>query len=120
MSEANAPYYYNKNSDTYHWETSCSKNHYSTSDPNWVKTSSVPTGKEQCNECKSKRSPQDKRGRLLSKPSPFCVRIRSLECDVVVNGVFLVDVFRLECKAVRRNLGIAAQRHPDAEHAAEG
>lgn len=48
------PYYYNKNSDTYHWETSCSKNDYSASDPNWVKTSSVPTGKEQCNECKSK------------------------------------------------------------------
>lgn len=54
MSEPKAPYYYNKNSDTYHWETSCSKNHYSASDPNWVKTSSVPTGKEQCNECKSK------------------------------------------------------------------
>ena len=54
MSEANAPYYYNKNSDPYHWETSCSKNHYSASDPNWVKTSGVPTGKEQCNECKSK------------------------------------------------------------------
>ena len=54
MSEPKAPYYYNKNSDTYHWETSCSKNHYSASDPNWIKTSSVPTGKEQCNECKSK------------------------------------------------------------------
>ena len=54
MSEPKAPYYYNKNSDTYHWEASCSKNHYSASDPSWVKTSSVPTGKEQCNECKSK------------------------------------------------------------------
>jgi hypothetical protein len=53
MSQPRAPYYYRKDKDTYHWETSCSKNNYSASDPNWVKTSVQPS-KEQCNECKAK------------------------------------------------------------------
>ena len=54
MSAPKAPYYYKKNGDTYHWETSCSKNAYSPNDPNWVKTNTQPSGKEQCNECKAK------------------------------------------------------------------
>ena len=55
MSTPSAPYYYKETgSDTYHWETSCSNNHYSSSDSNWVKTNVKPTGKEQCNQCKAK------------------------------------------------------------------
>lgn len=54
MSTPSAPYYYKKSGDTYHWETSCSKNHYSSSNSDWVKTNTKPSGREQCNECKSK------------------------------------------------------------------
>lgn len=54
MSKPSAPYYYGKDKDTYHWETRCSKNNYSPNDPNWVKTNTQPSGKEQCNECKAK------------------------------------------------------------------
>ncbi len=52
MSQPKAPYYYKRSSDTYHWETSCSKNHHR--DPDWVKTHDKPSGREQCNECKAK------------------------------------------------------------------
>ena len=52
MSKLNAPYYYKEDSDTYHWEKSCSKNHYPA--PGWKKSETKPRGKEQCNECKSK------------------------------------------------------------------
>lgn len=51
MSEPKAPFYYKKDSDTYHWEKSCSKNHYQ--EEGWETTKDVPAGKEQCNECKS-------------------------------------------------------------------
>jgi hypothetical protein len=51
MSAPSAPYYYKEGSDTYHWETSCSKNHYPAQ--GWKKTNTRPS-KEQCNECKSK------------------------------------------------------------------
>ena len=54
MSNPKAPYYYKKTNDTYHWELSCSKNNYSTSNSDWVRTTTKPSGKEQCNECKSK------------------------------------------------------------------
>lgn len=54
MSEPKSPYYYKKSNDRYHWETSCSKNNYSENDNEWVKTTVKPSGKEQCNECKSK------------------------------------------------------------------
>lgn len=46
------PYYYKESSDTYHWETSCSKNSYPAN--GWKKVSVKPTGREQCNECKGK------------------------------------------------------------------
>ncbi|PHM28307.1 hypothetical protein [Xenorhabdus budapestensis] len=52
MSQPKAPYYYKKSSDTYHWETSCSKNHHP--DPNWEKVYDKPSNREQCNECKAK------------------------------------------------------------------
>jgi len=52
MSNPSAPYYYKVDGDTYHWETSCSKNHYPAD--GWKKTWEKPSGKEQCNECKSK------------------------------------------------------------------
>lgn len=52
MSKPSAPYYHKNGSDTYHWETSCSKNQYPAT--GWEKTYSVPAGKEQCNECKAK------------------------------------------------------------------
>jgi len=52
MSKPKAPYYYKVGRDTYHWETSCTKNNYP--DPGWKKTHTKPSGKEQCNECKSK------------------------------------------------------------------
>lgn len=52
MSSPKAPYYYKKGTDTYHWETKCSKNHYP--DADWVKTDEKPASKEQCNECKGK------------------------------------------------------------------
>ena len=52
MSKPEAPYYHKVDSDTYHWETSCSLNHYPA--PGWEKTYTKPSGKEQCNECKSK------------------------------------------------------------------
>lgn len=53
MSKPKAPYYYNKNKDTYHWELHCSKNKYTSENRDWVKTNIQPK-KEQCNECKSK------------------------------------------------------------------
>lgn len=52
MSNPSSPYYYKEGSDTYHWETKCSKNMYPA--PGWVKTDSKPSNKEQCNECKAK------------------------------------------------------------------
>lgn len=53
MSTPSSPYYYKKDgTDTYHWETSCSKNHYP--ETGWVKADSAPSGREQCNECKTK------------------------------------------------------------------
>lgn len=53
MSKPSAPFYHKeKESDTFHWETSCSKNHYPAL--GWVKTYSPPSGKEQCDECKGK------------------------------------------------------------------
>jgi len=53
MSKPSAPYYYKENSsDAYHWEILCSKNHYP--DPGWKKSDTAPSGREQCNECKSK------------------------------------------------------------------
>lgn len=54
MSKPKAPYYYKKTSDTFHWEITCSKNHYSSNDPEWVKTETRPAGREECNECKAK------------------------------------------------------------------
>ncbi|NUE65875.1 hypothetical protein [Snodgrassella sp. ESL0253] len=51
MSEPSAPYYHKKSGDTYHWETSCSKNHYP--DAGWEKVNEKPR-KEQCDECKAK------------------------------------------------------------------
>lgn len=53
MSTPSPNYYYKETgSDTYHWEMSCKKNHYPSS--GWVATRSAPSGREQCNECKSK------------------------------------------------------------------
>jgi len=52
MSEPSAPYYTKDDSDTYHWETSCSQNNYPSA--GWNKVWTKPTGKEQCNQCKSK------------------------------------------------------------------
>lgn len=54
MSSPSAPYYYKTDSDTSHWETSCSKNHYKPNSSNWVKIYTKPSAKEQCNECKAK------------------------------------------------------------------
>lgn len=51
MSKPNPPYYYKIGEDTYHWETSCSKNYYPAK--GWEKTNNKPA-KEQCNECKGK------------------------------------------------------------------
>jgi len=54
MSSPKAPYYYKVNSsDAYHWEKSCSKNHYSS--PGWTQSNTPPAGREQCNECKGKK-----------------------------------------------------------------
>ena len=53
MSKPKAPYYYKKSgSDTYHWERSCANNHYQ--DEGWETTSTKPTNREQCDQCKSK------------------------------------------------------------------
>lgn len=53
MSTPSAPYYYKKNSsDAYHWETSCSNNHYPA--PGWEKSYTKPSNREQCNICKAK------------------------------------------------------------------
>jgi len=52
MSTPKAPYYTKAGSDTYHWETSCSNNHYPAA--GWNKTNIKPAGKEQCNQCKVK------------------------------------------------------------------
>jgi len=41
MSIPSAPYYYKEGSDTYHWETSCSKNNYPAQ--GWKKTNSRPS-----------------------------------------------------------------------------
>jgi len=54
MSTPKAPYYYKKGDEHYHWEKSCSKNHYSSNNPDWVETNTKPSGKDQCNECKAK------------------------------------------------------------------
>lgn len=53
MSKPSPLYYYKeKGADTYHWEKSCSRNNYPAA--GWVAKQSAPTGREQCNECKSK------------------------------------------------------------------
>lgn len=52
MSKPSSPYYLKDGRDTYHWESSCSKNHYP--DTGWSKVYIQPSSKEQCNECKSK------------------------------------------------------------------
>lgn len=52
MSKPEAPYYHKVDSDTYHWEMSCSLNHYPA--PGWEKTYIKPPGKEQCDQCKNK------------------------------------------------------------------
>lgn len=55
MSKPNPPYYFIENkidSDTYHWESNCSKNHYPAK--GWVKDSHQPSDREQCDECKAK------------------------------------------------------------------
>lgn len=52
MSKPSPAYYYKEGSDTYHWERSCSKNHYPA--PGWKRTNTRPSRKEQCNECKTK------------------------------------------------------------------
>ncbi len=53
MSKPEAPYYYKEvGTDAYHWERSCSRNHYP--DPGWKESYTPPPGREQCNECKSK------------------------------------------------------------------
>ncbi len=52
MSTPKSPYYHNEGSDTYHWEISCSNNHYP--GQGWKKTDVKPSGKEQCNQCKQK------------------------------------------------------------------
>ncbi len=53
MSTPSLPYYYKeRGSIVYHWETSCSKNHYPA--PGWKKSDARPSVREQCNECKSK------------------------------------------------------------------
>ena len=53
MSQPKAPYYYKEHgSDAYHWETSCSRNHYPAA--GWKKSNTKPAGREQCNECKKK------------------------------------------------------------------
>jgi hypothetical protein len=51
MSQPSSPYYHKEDSDTYHWETSCSLNNYP--GDGWERTYSRPS-KEQCEECKSK------------------------------------------------------------------
>ncbi len=51
MSTPSPPYYYREDKDTYHWESSCSKNDYPGS--GWERVSTKPSGKEQCNECKA-------------------------------------------------------------------
>ncbi len=54
MSKPSSPYYYKESdSDAYHWETSCSKNHYPAS--GWKKSNTQPSKREQCNECKGKQ-----------------------------------------------------------------
>ena len=53
MSTPSPPYYYKeKDSDAYHWETICSKNHYPV--PGWKRSNTKPPDREQCNECKTK------------------------------------------------------------------
>jgi hypothetical protein len=47
------PYYYRaEGSDTYHWEKSCSRNHYPA--PGWKVSNTKPSGRKQCTECKTK------------------------------------------------------------------
>ena len=53
MSTPHPPYYYKEyTSDAYHWERTCSQNHYPAT--GWKKSDTRPSGREQCNQCKSK------------------------------------------------------------------
>ena len=45
-------YWKTNNNDRYHWHRNCSKNHWP--DSGWDSGSKPPTGREKCNECKSK------------------------------------------------------------------
>ncbi len=64
MSTLRAPYYHKKEGgDAYHWETSCGLNHYPAK--GWVKSYTRPSGREQCNQCKTKWIPETE----LSHPS---------------------------------------------------
>lgn len=52
MSNPNSPYYFKTDSDTYHWELKCSKNHYP--EHGWQMVYQKPSNREQCDECKAK------------------------------------------------------------------
>ncbi|MDR0984302.1 MAG: hypothetical protein LBL93_04760 [Ruminococcus sp.] len=54
MSPPRPPYYWKKDSDTYHWEKSCSNVPANVSNnPDWEVGNSYPKWREQCDECKS-------------------------------------------------------------------
>ena len=54
MSKPKPPYYYKINgSDTYHWEKKCSNNHWEEGSTEWKKSDKQPSGREQCNQCKT-------------------------------------------------------------------
>ena len=82
MSKPKAPYYTKDTSDTYHWETSCSNNHYThdnTKPSNgWEKTNTKPSGKEQCDQCKSKQ---------LSEITRFQSETVALYADTAVSQI---------------------------------
>lgn len=52
MSTPKIPYYYEENSDVYHWERDCSDNHYPLG--GWIQTDEKPLGKEKCAQCEAK------------------------------------------------------------------
>ena len=48
-------YYYKKDSDTYHWHFGCSHVPADVrTNPEWEVTKPKPSGREQCNVCKTK------------------------------------------------------------------
>ncbi len=55
MSKQKHPYFYKIGASSYHWELSCSSNHYKTSNKDWKISDTIPEKKTPCMHCSDKK-----------------------------------------------------------------